>query len=385
MSEVIMKVDTKNPLIKKEIGINCQCLKDGIRTYFRCIFDENELEKFRNALQSVTTVKYEKASSNLSIRQSQANHNQSTFRKAITKEWDRANIRDRTELVVLRRGSFKWLPVLCENDLVHGSWWFVVGSIYIGLAGAIVLANDYNASILGEDDDGEGNNLNDFTFRSSWALVVISGLFFTLGSLAFVRATHYDPPMKSLFSWKHVATDELLASWLFFFGTLPAIPYVLLFLFVAKHTFTIIVLVISLLVAFLFVYAVLLFVFSCYPNEENDMKRPHRVLDISLIAFKYCCREKYIRKHLSNDWLAGCWLFLLASIIFTIGALLLFLQAIFDDNTVTAFIMGTGFSDSLIFAIGSLYFVAGSYPEYDENTDMLTASLTSLNRIEEDM
>ena len=43
MSEVIMKVDTKNPLIKKEIGINCQCLKDGIRTYFRCIFDENEL------------------------------------------------------------------------------------------------------------------------------------------------------------------------------------------------------------------------------------------------------------------------------------------------------------------------------------------------------
>ena len=28
----------------------------------------------------------------------------------------------RKEVIVQRRGAFKWLPVLCSNDLVHGSW-----------------------------------------------------------------------------------------------------------------------------------------------------------------------------------------------------------------------------------------------------------------------
>ena len=27
------------------------------------------------------------------------------------------------------RGAFLWLPVRYENDLVHGSWWFVWGSL----------------------------------------------------------------------------------------------------------------------------------------------------------------------------------------------------------------------------------------------------------------
>lgn len=28
----------------------------------------------------------------------------------------------RQEVIVERRGAFKWLPVLFSNDLVHGSW-----------------------------------------------------------------------------------------------------------------------------------------------------------------------------------------------------------------------------------------------------------------------
>jgi len=36
----------------------------------------------------------------------------------------------RREVIKKRRGALKWLPVLCSNDLVHGSWyglvaWFV--------------------------------------------------------------------------------------------------------------------------------------------------------------------------------------------------------------------------------------------------------------------
>jgi hypothetical protein len=28
----------------------------------------------------------------------------------------------KAEVIVKRRGAFIWLPVLCSNDLVHGSW-----------------------------------------------------------------------------------------------------------------------------------------------------------------------------------------------------------------------------------------------------------------------
>ena len=28
----------------------------------------------------------------------------------------------RNEVIIMRRGYFVWLPVLCSNDLVHGSW-----------------------------------------------------------------------------------------------------------------------------------------------------------------------------------------------------------------------------------------------------------------------
>jgi len=29
------------------------------------------------------------------------------------------------EVIIKRRGALKWLPVLCSNDLVHGSWYVV--------------------------------------------------------------------------------------------------------------------------------------------------------------------------------------------------------------------------------------------------------------------
>jgi len=31
----------------------------------------------------------------------------------------------KAEVIIKRRGAFLWLPVLCSNDLVHGSWYFV--------------------------------------------------------------------------------------------------------------------------------------------------------------------------------------------------------------------------------------------------------------------
>ena len=95
--------------------------------------------------------------------------------------------------------------------------------------------------------------------------MTISGAFFVLGSFAFVRATHEDPPMKPMFTWYHVQSDELLGSWLFFWGTVPIIPYILLYLAQSHGRF---MYWIALLIACVFVFATLLFVRACYPNES---------------------------------------------------------------------------------------------------------------------
>lgn len=118
-------------------------------------------------------------------------------------------------------------------------------------------------SIIFGDDDSV---LSDEAFLASWILMLLSGIFSTLGSLAFVRAFHEDPPMAPLFSSYHLQSDELLASWLFFLATIPFIPYSLLFLATDHYQ--------SLLFLFAFAFALvasagaLLFVRACYPSDK---------------------------------------------------------------------------------------------------------------------
>jgi uncharacterized membrane protein HdeD (DUF308 family) len=80
--------------------------------------------------------------------------------------------------------------VLFSNDLVHGSWWFLLGSVFITAASIVVLVNSYN-EVIGTDD----SFLSRPAYRASWALMVASGVFTTLGSFGFVRAMN-DPPMR---------------------------------------------------------------------------------------------------------------------------------------------------------------------------------------------
>ena len=97
--------------------------------------------------------------------------------------------------------------------------------------------------------------------------MVVSGLFFTLGSLAFIRAMHDDPPMRALFpNIYHMQSDELLGSWLFLLGTVIFIPYCMIF--VAGTTSKLLylgLLVVSVIVTF----GTYLFVRACYPTEEE--------------------------------------------------------------------------------------------------------------------
>jgi len=79
---------------------------------------------------------------------------QSSMRRAVTAamdQYDRANRRLQT---IERRGAFKWLPVYFTNDLVHGSWWFVFGSLYTTVISLVILLNSYYPhSLLGEETD----------------------------------------------------------------------------------------------------------------------------------------------------------------------------------------------------------------------------------------
>jgi hypothetical protein len=87
---------------------------------------------------------------------------------------------------------------------------------------------------------------------------------FTIGSLLFVRAFE-EPAIRPLLYWyKHFQTDELLAAWFFLAGTVPSIPYFLVYFIVNPSA--------SILGAMgcsgIMIVGTLLFVFACYPSEK---------------------------------------------------------------------------------------------------------------------
>ncbi|RYG60910.1 hypothetical protein EON64_18960, partial [archaeon] len=67
-------------------------------------------------------------------------------------------------------------------------------------------------------------------------------------------------------------------------------------------------------------------------------------------------------KHLANDWLAGTWFFLWANALLTFGSFIMLLVAIGVQSPFQIFVWLSGTICSILFLIGSLYFVSGSYP-----------------------
>jgi hypothetical protein len=136
-----------NPLIAKEVGLNVTGHNptDGKEVTIRCIFLENELEQLFAAIQRVTqahnldtlqrhTPTHEANVTNplaakVGLAPSLYLRNQSVFRKLLAKTWDKYDSIANIQQIKMKRGAMKWLPVYFQNDLVHGSWWFVVGSI----------------------------------------------------------------------------------------------------------------------------------------------------------------------------------------------------------------------------------------------------------------
>jgi len=398
-SVVLIKIrisEDSASVLDGRVGVKVFCKKDGHETNFRCIIMPRDMEGLCGALARISRTHNIQdflrsalvgigeddggdggssssggggngggGRSGGSGARSGTNVAISAFRAlaAARASWSMQRVVDKEDKMMMkratrrRRGAFEDMPVLFSNDLVHGSWWFLLGSVFITAAASVVLANSYN-EVIGTDD----SFLSRGAYRASWVLMVTSGTFLTIGSFAFVRAMN-DPPMRPLFRCRHFATDELFGSWMFAVATLPGIPYCLIFLAYQR----------DLTYLAMLVFAVLSFLGSClfvrgsYPvaNESSKSK--------ILSWLKCCCgRRRFLMKHAASDWLVGCWLMFWSSVVGTVG---LFFFTVFylykGASSVANFANLCTFFDSIMFLVGAAYFVAGSYPPEDGGDDVI--------------
>lgn len=174
-----------------------------------------------------------------------------------------------------------------------------------------------------------------------------------MGSYAFVRAFE-EPPVTPYFAGtKHFGSDELLGAWLFLLGTVPFVPYALLYWSLDPGNVIYLGMV---FISIVMVAACYLFVLGCYPTNKRYKNALKPVLRILF------GRSHWVLKHLQNDWLAGTWFFYYATLVALVGSFGIFWESLASNNALEQFIYALGFADCLMFLIGCMYFVSGSYP-----------------------
>lgn len=362
----------QNPLLKKEIGIVIKChTPSNVPTEFRLILDEETKNQLYESIKIVSTshnlncIRMNSISQHYketNISSSPTNFsflNQSSMRKAFTTAMDNYTSYNTHNKIIRKRGVLKFLPIYFNNDLVHGSWWFFIGSILFFISSLIILINSYN-NMLGKDD----TILSLQFYRVSWLLMIICAIFSILGSMAFIRAVHTDPPMRPLFpEYYHIQSDELLGSWLFLLAVVPMIPYTLLYI-ISSYNF---MYVVTLPIVLFILLGSYLFVRACYPSSPSEKPMEPLLKPIIDKIPSFLIKKKWRDNHLKNDWLIGTWLIFIGTLIATIGCFFLFFASvIFLWSGVEIFLYGTTLLENIAFLLGSAYFVTGSYEDDDE-------------------
>lgn len=164
--------------------------------------------------------------------------------------------------------------------------------------------------------------------------------FCIAGAMAFMRAVHYDPPMKPLFTYYHVQSDELLGTWLFFFANVPFIPYSLIYL---KSSSSNIEYWIELLISIVVVVLGAFSVHACYPS---DTPKPASTSQPLACCVSWCCccciPPSWKREHIPNDWLASVWVLFWSMEVVVVYCVIFLLLAISAGNGVLTWEYGTG-------------------------------------------
>jgi hypothetical protein len=211
-----------------------------------------------------------------------------------------------------------------------------------------------------------------------YSMLIFVGIAYTIGSYAFVRAC--DVPKKMpIFTWRHFATDELLGMWMFFWGTVPSVPVMIIVVYFYSDSVSYFVaLVLAVIMSVLFLVASL----CCYPDETSKNEPLQHWVSIFCPCLRrqeylaplllYCIPNYFtsLRRHLANDWLIISWgiLFCCAFSVAACAGLLYFAEV--DGIYGQVYNYSTGLVDMIIFTVGSMYFLAGSYPDQDK-TDAL--------------
>ena len=123
--------------------------------------------------------------------------------------------------------------------------------------------------------------------------------------------------------------------------------------------------------------------YICIQLRKNYLCSAAHTLHHYLYLSHCGVKDSDIDKHLSNDWLASCWILLIGNLISCIALFLLTLKALFMLKSLPLFIYGSTLIESLLFLVGSAYFVSGSYPPTsatEELTVPLTREYTADNR-----
>ena len=276
----------------------------------------------------------------------------SKMRESINLDSKGIAISERGKIARIRntRGAFLWLPVKYDNDLIHGSWWFVYGSFMSTLIPIIPLI-DIHTHFFHEP---EGTQLTAFANSSTWIFLIISGVFFTVGSWVFIRAFENPPPEPFFKDIHHLCTDELLGAWIFLFAMIPAIPYCIVFLAFDHHNLTYVA---ALFASIFFVAGSAFFVYTCYPSvsEIYHAETPHYVLPLVERIFG---KNSWICKHVKTDWLVSCWCMYYSTFLWMFGS---YVELFNSKNDRQLFIWLTSFFNALLFLIGSAYYISGSY------------------------
>lgn len=260
--------------------------------------------------------------------------------------------------IVHRRKCMKWLPFhSCHNDLVYGSWWFLWGSILTVCIPIFPIISLFAG--LWENTDP----LPHEAYISAYGLLICSGLFYTSGSIAYIRAVE-EPQLLPLFKWKHFATDELCAMWMFFVGSIFNIPCVGLYCFynLSNIYYPIAFAIVSISTIFL-----LFLTYAFYPSERTEEF-------LSPFIAQIFADGSITRTHLASDQLIACWAMLFGSLLACIVSLGLLIYECIEHNNRGIFDYSTGFVDCFMFLVGSMYFTAGSYHTHQVSPGNVLAS-----------
>ena len=178
-------------LLGPDIGLHVECIEGNLPTAFKCVMPSYEVEAFCAVLKQIIQPGHhnidefyrEVGSSRGSlhlcdsvrgslignpdengsllgrlsqrIRNTSASnisyyklhHTRSVMRRSIAQAIDAHTYKTRIDKIISRRGAFKWLPVAFTNDLVHGSWWYVIGSFFGVIFPIFVIIGNHNSHV----------------------------------------------------------------------------------------------------------------------------------------------------------------------------------------------------------------------------------------------